>query len=84
MVDQTPPSDKPAVRSVAVRKSRGRISWIWLVPLVAALAGLSMVVHAWMKAGPDITIQFDTADGLVAGQTQVRYKDVVIGTVQRI
>ena len=84
MVDQTPPSDKPAVRSVAVRKSRGRISWIWLVPLVAALAGLSMVVHAWMKAGPDITIQFETADGLVAGQTQVRYKDVVIGTVHRI
>ena len=84
MVDQTPPSEKPGVRSVDVRKSRNRISWIWLVPLVAALAGLSMVVHAWMKAGPDITIQFDTADGLVAGQTQVRYKDVVIGTVQRI
>lgn len=84
MVDQTPPSDKPAVRSVDVRKSRSRISWIWLVPLVAALAGLSMVVHAWMKTGPDITIQFDTADGLVAGQTQVRYKDVVIGTVHRI
>ncbi|MGN6578378.1 MAG: intermembrane transport protein PqiB [Bordetella sp.] len=84
MVDQTPPSDKPAVRSVDVRKSRSRISWIWLVPLVAALAGLSMVVHAWMQSGPDITIQFDTAEGLVAGQTQVRYKDVVIGTVQRI
>ena len=84
MVDQTPPSDNPAVRSVAVRKARSRISWIWLVPLVAALAGLSMVVHAWLGTGPDITIQFDTAEGLVAGQTQVRYKDVVIGTVRRI
>lgn len=84
MVDQTPTPDQPVVLSAAVRKSRSRISWIWLVPLVAALAGLSMVVHAWLKAGPDITIQFDTAEGLVAGQTQVRYKDVVIGTVQRI
>lgn len=84
MVDQKPPPEQPAVRSVAVRKSRGRISWIWLVPLVAALAGLSMVVHAWLGTGPDITIQFETADGLVAGQTQVRYKDVVIGIVRRI
>lgn len=84
MAEQTPPSDKSAVRSVAVRKSRGRISWIWLVPLVAALAGLSMVVHTWLATGPEITIQFETADGLVAGQTQVRYKDVVIGTVRRI
>lgn len=84
MVDQTPTPDQPVVLSAAVRKSRSRISWIWLVPLVAALAGLSMVVHAWLKAGPDITIQFDTAEGLVAGQTQVRYKDVVVGTVQRI
>ncbi|WP_019939798.1 intermembrane transport protein PqiB [Bordetella sp. FB-8] len=84
MADQTSSPDKPAVLSAAVRKSRRRISWIWLVPLVAALAGVSMVLHAWLKAGPDITIQFDTAEGLVAGQTQVRYKDVVIGTVQRI
>lgn len=84
MVEQTPPSDTPAVRPVAVRKSRSRISWIWLVPLVAALAGLSMVVHTWLRSGPEITIQFETAEGLIAGQTQVRYKDVVIGTVRRI
>ena len=87
MVDQTPPRDRPAAPAatpVVVRKSKSRISWIWLVPLVAALAGLSLVVRTWMLAGPEITIQFDTADGLVAGQTQVRYKDVVIGTVRRI
>lgn len=67
-----------------IRKTRGRVSWIWLVPIVAAIAGLSLVARTWLQAGPEITIQFDTAEGLAVGETQVRYKDVVIGTVRGI
>jgi paraquat-inducible protein B len=68
---------------VVTRRKR-RISWIWLVPVVAALAGLSLVVRTWMEAGPTITITFNTAEGLEVGKTQVRYKDVNIGTVRGI
>jgi paraquat-inducible protein B len=67
-----------------VTRRRRRISWIWLVPIVAALAGLSLVVRTWMEAGPTITITFNTAEGLEVGKTQVRYKDVNIGTVRSI
>ncbi|HEY0294575.1 MAG TPA: MlaD family protein [Bordetella sp.] len=85
MADQTPPPEKPAAPApVIVRRRKSRISWIWLVPLVAALAGLSLVVRTWMQAGPEITISFSTAEGLVVGQTQVRYKNVVIGVVNHI
>jgi len=87
MSEKTPPEGEPAAPVPAptvVRKSKSRISWIWLVPLVAALAGLSLVVRTWMEVGPEITIQFDTAEGLVVGQTQVRYKNVVIGMVKHI
>ncbi|KTT12703.1 mammalian cell entry protein [Pseudomonas oryzihabitans] len=67
-----------------VRRSRWSVSLIWLVPIVAALIGLSMVVHSWASRGPTITVTFLTAEGLEAGKTQVKYKNVVIGTVTDI
>lgn len=72
---QTPP---PA------RRPPRRVSWIWLVPAVAALAGLLLVLQVWLNAGPTATIYFQTAEGLEAGKTQVRYKEVTVGLVERV
>lgn len=92
----TPPSSEPAGTSEPTRTATGlpkpdikppreaRFSWIWLVPLVAALVGVSLLVRDWMHTGPTITISFESADGLEVGQTKVRYKDVVIGEVTGI
>ena len=38
-----------------VRRSRWSVSLIWLVPIVAALIGLSMVIHSWASRGPTTT-----------------------------
>lgn len=64
--------------------SRRRPSAIWIIPLLALLVGLSMLVHAWLSAGPEITISFQSATGLEAGKTPVKYKDVVVGLVKAI
>ncbi|NYT66026.1 MCE family protein [Alcaligenaceae bacterium] len=61
-----------------------RISWIWFIPLLAALVGVSLLVRNWVNTGPTITIAFESADGLEVGQTKVRYKDVVVGVVKSI
>ena len=37
-----------------------------------------------MQAGPDLSIEFNTAEGLEVGKTQLRYKDVNVGTVRSI
>ena len=50
-----------------VSSSRFRPSLIWLVPAVAVLIGLSLMVQAWLAAGPQITISFQSATGLEAG-----------------
>jgi len=85
MSEQAPGSGEDKFASPAIsRKQKSRISWIWLVPIVAALMGLSLVVRTWMQAGPDISISFNTAEGLEVGKTQLRYKDVTIGTVRSI
>jgi paraquat-inducible protein B len=66
------------------KRRRWSAGLIWLVPAVAALIGIGMVIHNWASEGPVVEISFITAEGLEAGKTQVRYKDVVIGLVDSI
>jgi paraquat-inducible protein B len=75
-----PPPPEPLPEPV-VRSRRFSLSLIWLVPVLAALVGLSLVVQAWLRVGPEVTITFQTAEGLEAGKTPVKYKNVVIGKV---
>lgn len=63
---------------------RERWSLVWLVPLLALLIGAWLVYHTLSERGPRITIEFDTASGLQAGKTKVKFKDVVIGQVSTI
>lgn len=74
-----PPLDEAAI----IRPGR-RLSLIWIVPVLAALIGLSMVAHAWLSTGPEISITFQTAEGLEVDKTPVKYKDVTVGVVSAI
>lgn len=57
---------------------------IWLVPLAAALVSLALIIKAVSSKGPGITIAFATAEGLEAGKTRVRYRNVNVGSVEAI
>jgi len=67
-----------------IRSRRWNISVVWIVPIVAAILGLSLVARYWMESGPTITIDFKTGEGLVPDKTQVKYRDVVIGDVKAV
>jgi paraquat-inducible protein B len=67
-----------------VKARKARISLVWLVPIVAGVIGLSMVIHDFLNVGPKVVVSFQTAEGLEAKKTQVKYKNVVIGTVTDI
>ncbi|MBD8573831.1 MCE family protein [Pseudomonas syringae] len=84
MPDNTPPTSANVPAGPEIKRRRVRISLVWLVPIVAGLIGLSMAVHDWLKIGPKVTVSFQTAEGLEANKTQVKYKNVVIGTVTAI
>ncbi|MBT1121358.1 PqiB family protein [Stutzerimonas nitrititolerans] len=83
MSDNPYSSETPA-GAPEIRQRRARVSLVWLVPIAAALVGFSMVVQNWLSAGPQITVSFETAEGLEANKTQVKYKNVVIGQVTAI
>ena len=75
-------SAKPLPR-VGHRPKRN-LAWVWLIPIVAALVGASIIWNTLSKRGPRITITFQSADGIEVGKTQIRYRSVVIGTVKEI
>lgn len=66
------------------RKPKRNLAWVWLIPILSALIGLSLVYHAWSQKGPTITISFKSAAGLEIGKTQIKYRDVVVGMVKDI
>ena len=65
-------------------KPRSKFSIVWLVPIIAVLIGSWLAYKAWSEMGPQIHLTFKTADGLEAGKTKIKYKNVEIGTVQTV
>jgi paraquat-inducible protein B len=76
------PSSTP--EAIVKTKKGFSFSMVWLVPVVAALIGGWLVYKALSEKGPTITITFETAEGLEAGKTKIKYKDVEIGQVASI
>ena len=77
------PNPVPPAPTIVSRK-RSLPSVVWLVPVIALAVGVSLVVNSLLQAGPHITIEFRTAEGLEAGKTEVRYKEVVVGRVDAV
>ncbi len=73
--------EQDEVPEVAVAERRG-ISIVWLIPLVAAAIAIWLAYTTLSEKGPTITITFKTAEGLEAGKTRVKYKDVEVGLVE--
>ena len=73
---------EPIPEAIAVKKSG--FSAIWLIPLIALLIGGWLTFKYLYEKGTVIEIQFSSANGLAAGKTSIKYKDVVIGVVDEI
>jgi paraquat-inducible protein B len=72
----TPPS--------AVLRPRRWFSWVWIPPIAAAAIVVWLGLRGLEERGALITITFNEAEGLEAGETKIRHKDVDIGTVEKV
>lgn len=77
-----PAPDRPV--ATAAVSHRRRIPLVWIVPVLTVLIALWLAWDTFSKRGPTITVSFDTASGLTAGQSQLKYRNVVMGTVRSI
>ena len=69
--------------AVVAERRRG-ISMSWLIPVVAGVIAVWLALTTIAEQGPTITIKFETAEGLEAGKTKLKYRDVEVGIVDSI
>ncbi len=74
-------SDSPPIAPVSRPPRRSWFSPVWIIPLVSALLGLWLVWRHYSAKGPEVTVRFETAEGIIAGKTPVLCRSVNIGTV---
>lgn len=79
-VPEFPQQDFPQAKV----QTKSRFSIVWLIPIVAALIGAYLAFVAISEQGPTIDIVFKSAEGLQAGKTKIKYKDVEMGQVTNI
>ncbi len=80
-------SESPELKGLPepeVRTKKQGISIVWLVPLIALAIGGWLVYKAVSEKGPTVTITFKSGEGLEAGKTKIKYKDVEVGRVDSI
>jgi len=77
--------ERPGIpQATVVPRRRGRISVVWIIPVLAAVVAIGIAVQRILSEGPTITIVFKIAEGIEAGKTVVKYKDVNIGQVTAV
>ena len=77
-----PSSPTPPLKPIV--KPRRRLSPIWIIPIIAAGLGFWLAWKYYAERGPEITVRFETAEGIVEGKTPVLCKSVSIGTVNKV
>jgi paraquat-inducible protein B len=83
-VSGVPPPSEEELPTPAVRNRRWIPRLVWVVPIAAAVIGISLLVRHWGNAGPRITISFLNGEGVQVGKTLVKYRDVTVGRVSAV
>ncbi len=84
MTSPHPNQDKTITAPPPRMKNKSRISLVWLIPLITALIGGWLIIKTLTEQGPQITITFKTAEGIEAGKTKIKYKEIEIGVVDSV
>src|SRR5229473_5944776 len=76
--------DAPSPSAKSAERVRHRVSIIWLLPLIAALAAGWLGWRTLQERGPIITISFASVEGLEAGKTKIKHNDVELGVIESL
>ncbi len=76
--------DAPEFSEPVVQARKRQLSLIWLVPVIAALIGGWLIYKTLSEKGPEAVIIFKTAEGIEAGKTKIKFKDVDVGQVTEL
>ncbi|TCO70820.1 MlaD family protein [Rhodovulum euryhalinum] len=70
---------EPARRSLLQR-----LSIVWVIPAAALAIALGVAWNSYAERGPLLELTFQTASGIRAGETELRFRDVTVGLVESV
>ena len=83
-MSDTTPSPDPVPVEEGKPSIWERISFIWLIPIIALAVALGAAWNNYNDQGPLIEITFDNAAGVKADETVLRYRDIQVGVVEQV
>ena len=84
MATPNQPPDLDSVPEAIVDEESKGFPVVWLLPLVALLVGGWLFYKTMSEKGPEIRISFETAEGIEAGKTQIKFREVTVGKVDTV
>lgn len=79
----TPTPAEPVVKPVK-GSAMSRLSFVWLVPILALAISLGIAWQSYADRGVLIEIAFPSASGVAADKTELKYRDVTVGLVEDV
>jgi paraquat-inducible protein B len=77
-------SEQEPIAAIPELRAAQRWNVVWVIPILAILIGGWMLYRSISSKGPEVRIRFETADGIVAGKTELRCRSVNVGRVTRV
>jgi paraquat-inducible protein B len=74
--------DAPA--EAIVEKKRRGVSAVWLIPIAVVIVAAGVAYQAIEARGVSVVVVFESGQGLVAGKSNVKYRDVIVGSVDLV
>ncbi len=66
------------------KKSKARISPVWIIPAIAILLGISVLAKSFTNRGPLVEIEWEKGYGITAEKTLVKHKGIPVGVVEEV
>jgi len=65
-------------------RGMARPSAVWIIPVIALALGIWLVIDTYLSQGPKVEITFQSAEGIIAGETTVKRLSVELGVVEEV
>jgi paraquat-inducible protein B len=75
------PIDEPDIYN---NRTFNFLTSIWIVPVIALIVSGWLVYQHFTSLGSEITIDFPNSDGLIPGESVIKFRDVAVGKITRI
>ncbi len=61
-----------------------RLSYVWIIPILALLVALGVAWQSYSKLGRVIEVSFPNGSGLSPNTTELRFRDIAVGVVESV